>query len=241
MANFSDPEAEEVQDEVGYGRTPAKRVTMMDSEEEVGYVRTPAKQMKMIARMGVMHKKTLAKMEAEDKAWREETRAENGSHPSKNQCYEGGENESQNGCLYDGHKNDRKETTACQDAMEANLETMEPNPGGNEAVVERRETLNEEVAGHTRRACRNETMACQETMEARLKKEKPTSMELKPELADEKVPLEDAVLIPVGEPMKRRRDRHLTAQRRQKKVQKRTQRKDGCRKNLVAARHAAAL
>jgi hypothetical protein len=27
-------------------------------------------------------------------------------------------------------KNDRRETTACQDAMEANLEKMEPNPGG---------------------------------------------------------------------------------------------------------------
>jgi hypothetical protein len=113
-------------------------------------------------------------------------------------------------------KNDRKETTACQDAMEDSLEIMEPNPGGNEAVVERRETLNEEVAVHTLRACRNETMACQETMEARLKKGKPTSMELKPEMADE-VPLEDAVLMPVGEPRKMRRDRHLAAQRRQKR------------------------
>jgi hypothetical protein len=45
-------------------------------------------------------------------------------------------------------KNDRKETTACQDAMEANLEKMEPNPGGNEAAVERWETLNEEGAVH---------------------------------------------------------------------------------------------
>jgi hypothetical protein len=30
-------------------------------------------------------------------------------------------------------RNDRKETTACQDAMEANLEKMEPNPGEKEA------------------------------------------------------------------------------------------------------------
>jgi hypothetical protein len=77
-------------------------------------------------------------------------------------------------------------------------------------------------------------------MEARLEEEKPASMEMKPEVADEEVPLEDAVVMPVGEPRKRRRDRqHLAAQRRQKKEQKRTQRKDGCRKNLVAARRAA--
>jgi hypothetical protein len=48
---------------------------MMVSEEEIGYVITPAKRMKMMARMDVMHK-TLTRMEAEDKAWREETQAE---------------------------------------------------------------------------------------------------------------------------------------------------------------------
>jgi hypothetical protein len=42
-------------------------------------------------------------------------------------------------------KNDRKEPTARQDAMEANLVKMEPNPGEKEAVVERQETPNEEV------------------------------------------------------------------------------------------------
>jgi hypothetical protein len=48
------------------------------------------------------------------------------------------------------------------------------------------------------------------------------------------------IFRPVGEPRKRRRDRrHLAAQRRQKKEQKRTQRKDGCQKNMVAARRAA--
>jgi hypothetical protein len=92
----------------------------------------------------------------------------------------------------------------CQDAMEANLDKTEPNPGENQAAVERRETLNEEVAVHPLRACRNETMACQETMEARLEEEKPAPMELKPEVADE-VPLEDAVVMSVGEPRKRRR------------------------------------
>jgi hypothetical protein len=43
-------------------------------------------------------------------------------------------------------KNDRKETTSCQDAMEANLVEMEPTSGEKEAAVERQETPNEEVA-----------------------------------------------------------------------------------------------
>jgi hypothetical protein len=50
-------------------------------------------------------------------------------------------------------KFDRKETTACQDAMETNLEKVEPNPGEKEAAVERQETPNEEVAIHPLRAC----------------------------------------------------------------------------------------
>jgi hypothetical protein len=61
-----------------------------------------------------------------------------------------------------------------------------------------------------------ETMACQETMKASLEEEKQASMELKPKVAKEEVPLEDSEFMPVGEP-----------------------RKDGCRKNLVAARRAA--
>jgi hypothetical protein len=43
----------------------------------------------------------------------------------------------------------RKETTACQDAMEANLEKMEPNPGEEEATLKRQEIPNEEVAIHS--------------------------------------------------------------------------------------------
>jgi plastocyanin len=66
---------------------------------------------------------------------------------------------------------------------------------------------------------------------------KPASVEIKPEAAHEEVPPEDAVVMPVGEPRNRHRDRrNLAAVRRQKKQQERTQKKDGCRKNLVAAR-----
>jgi hypothetical protein len=41
---------------------------------------------------------------------------------------------------------DRNESTACQDAMEANPEKMEPNPEEKEATVEREDVPNEDVA-----------------------------------------------------------------------------------------------
>jgi hypothetical protein len=55
-------------------------------------------------------------------------------------------------------------------------------------------------------------------MGARLETEEPASVDMTPEVAhDQEVPVEDAVVMPVGEPRKRRRDqRHLVAQRRQK-------------------------
>jgi hypothetical protein len=57
---------------------------------------------------------------------------------------------------------------------------------------------------------------------------------------DQEVPREDAEVLSVGEPRKRRRDgRNLAAQRRQKKEKERIQRNDGYRKNLVAARIGA--
>jgi hypothetical protein len=53
-----------------------------------------------------------------------------------------------------------------------------------------------------------ETMAYQEKTEAHLEgKEEPTSEDMEPEVADEEVPVEDAVVMPVGEPRNRRRDR----------------------------------
>jgi hypothetical protein len=68
---------------------------------------------------------------------------------------------------------------------------------------------------------------------AQIEWKEPASVEMKPEVAHEEVPVEDAVRMPVGEPRKRRRDRNLDARRRRKQ-QERTQNKDGCRKNLVA-------
>jgi hypothetical protein len=101
--------------------------------------------------------------------------------------------------------------------LEANLEKIEPNPGETEAVMERQETSNEEVAINSPRACQDERTTCQETMEACLEgKEEPASVELKPEVADEEVPLEDVVVM-------RQDQRHLAAQRRQKKEEELTE------------------
>jgi hypothetical protein len=109
----------------------------------------------------------------------------------------------------------------------------------NQARMEAEDKAWREEMEARRNAWRKETMTCQEKTEVRLEEE-PTSVEMKPEVAHEEVPLEDAEVMPGGEPRKRRWDRrHLAAQRRQKKEQKRTQRKDGCRNNLVAARRAA--
>jgi hypothetical protein len=101
------------------------------------------------------------------------------------------------------------------------------------------------------RISRKETMACQGKTEARLEVEdKPASVDTTPEVADDQeVPLEDAEVLSVGEPRKRRRDgRNLAAVRRQKKKtdqhldarrrrkgQERAQRKNGCRKTTCRA------
>jgi hypothetical protein len=81
--------------------------------------------------------------------------------------------------------------------------------------------------------------------------EKPAPVDMTPEVADDQeVPVEDAEVTAVGEPRKRRRDqrRDLAAVRRQKKQnrdldarcrgkeQESSQRKNGCRRNLVTAR-----
>jgi hypothetical protein len=68
---------------------------------------------------------------------------------------------------------------------------------------------------------RNETLACQE-MEAHQEEEEPSSVDMKPEVVEQrKVPVEDAEVMQVGEPKKkRRRDRKLAAVRRRQKNEK---------------------
>jgi hypothetical protein len=94
-------------------------------------------------------------------------------------------------------KNDRKETMACLEEaearlevedktvsvdttpvvaheqevpLEANLERTEPNPRETEAVMERQETSNKEVAINFPRACQNERTKCQEATKANSEK-----------------------------------------------------------------------
>jgi hypothetical protein len=96
-----------------------------------------------------------------------------------------------------------------------------------EEVRARTEAMREERMKANMDACiadikynREETMACQEKMEAPLEEKKPVSEDMVPEVAHEEVPAKDAVVMSVGEPRKRRRDqRHLAAQCRQKEGQ----------------------
>jgi hypothetical protein len=64
-----------------------------------------------------------------------------------------------------------------------------------------------------------ETMACRETTQARLEEKELTSVEMKPEVAQqEEVPIEDAEVMPVGELKKKmHRDQKLAAERRHQK------------------------
>jgi hypothetical protein len=224
-----------------------------------------------------------ARMEADNKAWREKMRAETEAIRAETETIRARTKATRDkrmeanrdACIED-IKNDGKETTACQDAMEGNREKIEPNPGEKEAVVEGQEICNEEVAINSLWACQNERTPRQEATKANPEKmesidrviaileqmiamtklnqekiattdlkgnpeeiecEEPTSVDMEPEMAHEEVPKEEAVVMPVGEPRDRRRDRrHLAAQRRQKKQQERTQSKNECGRNLVAAR-----
>jgi hypothetical protein len=69
--------------------------------------------------------------------------------------------------------------------------------------------------------------------------EKPTSVNRKPKAAEEEegVPKEDAEVMPVGKPKrKRRRDRKLAAERRRHKLKDKTLEKCGSQKRLAVAR-----
>jgi hypothetical protein len=61
----------------------------------------------------------------------------------------------------------RKETMACQYAMETSLKKIEPNSEEKDAAVEQHEIPNEEVAVHSQRTCRSETTPSQEPTETK--------------------------------------------------------------------------
>jgi hypothetical protein len=168
-------------------------------------------------------------MKADRKAWREEIRAETEAIRSRTEAMR-------------------------EERMKANMDACMADIKDNREEMAKMTDWGEKLDAWPTdiKDNREETMACQVNMEARLEeKDKPASMDMTPKVAHEQgVPLEDAEEMPVGEPRKRRRDRrNLAAVRRQKreqdenlgarlrkKEQNRTLRKDGCRRNLVAAR-----
>jgi hypothetical protein len=81
------------------------------------------------------------------------------------------------------------------------------------------------------------TMACQ-GMEARPEQEKPTSADRKPEAVEEyEAPAENATVMPVTEPKKkRRRDRKLAAEHRRQKPNTSTRENCGPHNRLTVAR-----
>jgi hypothetical protein len=83
---------------------------------------------------------------------------------------------------------------------------------------EMRNTSHKEIVAENKPKIDMKTTACQE-MEAHQEESKPTSLDRKPEAEQEEVHVEDAELMPVGEPKtKRRRDRKLAAERRRQKT-----------------------
>jgi hypothetical protein len=83
----------------------------------------------------------------------------------------------------------------------------------------------------------HETLACQETTEVHLEEKQPTSVDMKPEAAEERqVPEENATVMPVEEPKKkRRRDRRLAVERRRQKQKISTLESCGPPKELAVA------
>jgi hypothetical protein len=104
-------------------------------------------------------------------------------------------------------------------------------------TMQEMETSHKETAAVIEPENEVNTMACQ-GMEARQEEEKPPSLDTKPEAAQrEEVPVEDAEVIPVGEPKKkRRRDRKLAAQHRRQKPNTSTQENCGPQTRLAVTR-----
>jgi hypothetical protein len=108
-------------------------------------------------------------------------------------------------------KIDRKEMTACHDEMEARINKTEPNSGEEETSVKQQEIPNEEAIVYSLKECRSEKAASQEATETKADPGTMQSME-----EHQEIPMEDAAVMPVEGLRKRRRDRNLAAERRQK-------------------------
>jgi hypothetical protein len=107
--------------------------------------------------MNASHKEMLAKMEAERKADLEILRSMMERMTNANLAKTDVKLKELTETIQKTHVECEEPTSAdmnaCQDAMEANLVKMEPNPGEKEAAVEWQETPNEEVAIYSLREC----------------------------------------------------------------------------------------
>jgi hypothetical protein len=114
----------------------------------------------------------------------------------------------------------QEEMKACQDAIET-------NPREQADVVDQQKIPNEEEG----------MMACQD-MEAHPEEEEPTSVNRKPEVAQQQdVPVKDTKVMPVGEPKKkRRRDQKLATEHCRQKPKNSTRENCGPQKKLPVAR-----
>jgi hypothetical protein len=112
-------------------------------------------------------------------------------------------------------------------AQEDFLAKMDANQAKAEAKID----ANQAKADADRKVWQEEMAATRKEMEARLDEEKPTSVDREPEAAEqeEEVPEENATVMPVGEPRKKRRK-----DRNQRNKKKRTQGNDGCQRRLAA-------
>jgi hypothetical protein len=137
-------------------------------------------------------------------------------------------------------KIDKEERKADRVQMQEMMKMMQAYQAKTDAVLpatQVTETSHKETAAVIEPENEVERMACQ-GMEARPEEEKPTSAERKPEAAKQReVPAENAEVIPVGEPKKkRRRDQKLAAEHRRQKPNTSTRENCGPQKRLVVAR-----
>jgi hypothetical protein len=137
------------------------------------------------------------------------------------------------------------ETRATQARTEATKARTEATKAETEVIKARTRAMREKMgASHMEMVSafkpeiEEETMACRETMEAHQEEEKLTSPDGKPEAAQKaEVPAENATVMLVGEPKKKRhRDRKLATERRRQKPK--TSNRENCRpqKRLAVAR-----
>jgi hypothetical protein len=125
----------------------------------------------------------------------------------------------------------REEMAAETRATQARMEMIKAEM---KAIEERTAAMREKRLKANMNAWQDEMLACQE-MDAR-PEEKSTSVDRKPEAAEERQVPENTEIIPIGEPRKKRRKDRKLAVERHRQMKEQTQGKDGCRRRLAPAR-----